>query len=89
MGPDDDSSRFCQATRRYTLRDSDIQSLLVGSQNKLSKPLSEATTIRCPHIPSHAIGYGQETRFIHPGHSNTDKAPTDPAGRGTATHTEY
>lgn len=88
VGPDDEGSRFCQATRRYTLRDPDIQSLLVGPQNMLSKPLGEATTIRCPHITSPAIGYSHETRSIHPGHSNIDKAPADPAARGTATHSQ-
>ena len=89
MGLDDDGSRFCQATRRYTLRNSDIQSLLVGPQNTLGKTLGEATTIRCPHIPSPAIGYSQEIRFIHPGRSGIDKTSADPTARSTATHTEY
>lgn len=89
MGPDDEGSRFCQATRRYTLRDSDIQSLLVGPQITLSKPLDETTTVRRPHIPSPAIGCNPETRFIHPGHSNIDEAPADSAARGTTTQTEY
>lgn len=85
MGPDNEDSRFCQATRRYTLRDNDILSLLVGPQITLNKPLGEATTLRCLHIPSPEIGYSQETKFIHPGHSNTNKAPADPAARGTNT----
>lgn len=89
LGPDDEGSRFCHAARLYILRESDIQSLLWGLQITLSKLLGEANTVRCPHIQSPAVGYSQETRFVHHGQSNIDKAPADPAARGTTTHTEY
>ena len=87
--PNDESIRLCQAPRPYTVRESDLQSLLGGPQITLSKPLGEANTLHCLHTPSPVTGVSQEARFIHPAHSNIDKAPADYAARDATTPTEY